>query len=109
MLISYNQNFVVKKSAGRRGARLIGTEHVRVVCRHFHIKGPRQFSYPAAYLAQPYYAEDMAAQLMEAPGRERPSSPAFSTEEEKASGTKGNALFQVHAIHGTFWKNGGAH
>lgn len=26
MLISYNQNFVVKKSAGRRGARLIGTE-----------------------------------------------------------------------------------
>ncbi|ANU60880.1 hypothetical protein ADH72_00940 [Akkermansia muciniphila] len=23
--------------------------------------------------------------------------------------TKGNALFQVHAIHGTFWKNGGAH
>lgn len=26
MLISYNQNFVVKRSAGRRGARLIGTE-----------------------------------------------------------------------------------
>lgn len=26
MLISYNQNFTVKKSAGRRGARLIGTE-----------------------------------------------------------------------------------
>ena len=26
MLISYSQNFVVKKSAGRRGARLIGTE-----------------------------------------------------------------------------------
>ncbi|QHV19669.1 hypothetical protein C5O11_10420 [Akkermansia muciniphila] len=46
---------------------------------------------------------------LQAPGRERPSSPAFSTEEEKASGTKGNALFQVHAIHGTFWKNGGAH
>lgn len=26
MLISYNQNFTVKKSAGRRGARLIGTQ-----------------------------------------------------------------------------------
>ncbi len=26
LLISYNQNFTVKKSAGRRGARLIGTE-----------------------------------------------------------------------------------
>ena len=26
MLISYNQNFTVKKSAGRRGARLIGTK-----------------------------------------------------------------------------------
>ena len=31
VLISYSQNFVVKKSAGRRGARLIGTEGLSLI------------------------------------------------------------------------------
>lgn len=42
-LISYNQNFIVKKSAGRRGARLIGT------------KGSLEFDFYTAQIRQDLY------------------------------------------------------
>ena len=61
------------------------------------------FYFQASNEFQPFFNTDQLS------CRPSPSSPAFSTEGEKASGTKGNALFQVHAIHGTSWKNGGAH
>lgn len=43
MLVSYNQNFVVKKNAGRRGARLIGT------------KGSAEFDFYAAEIRRDDY------------------------------------------------------
>lgn len=43
MLISYNQNFVVKKNAGRRGARLIGT------------KGSAEFDFYTAEIREDHY------------------------------------------------------